>query len=166
VENPQRRAEAGDEVLVVGVGNAMRGDDAAGLEVVRRLRAREPVPGVAVRTLEGEGIGLLDLWEGARAVVLVDSVRSGAVPGTVHRLDAAGEPLPGDLRTSSSTHAVGVAEAIELARALGRLPRRLVLYGVEGERFDAGAALSSPVAAAIDAVVARVLQEASALAGD
>jgi hydrogenase maturation protease len=153
-------------VLVVGIGNAMRGDDAAGLEVVRRLCERESVPGVAVRTLEGEGIGLLDLWEGVRAVVLVDSVRSGAAPGTVRRLDAGAEPLPAELRSSSSTHAVGVAEAIEVARALGRLPRRLVLYGVEGDRFDAGAALSSPVAAAIDAVVARVLEEAATLAGE
>jgi hydrogenase maturation protease len=153
-----------EAVVVVGIGNAMRGDDAAGLEVVGRLRERGPGAGVALRTLEGEGVALLDLWEGACAAVLVDSVRSGAAPGTVRRLDATAEPLPSGLRTSSSTHAVGVADAVELARALGRLPRRLVVYGIEGARFDAGAALSPPVAAVIDAVADRVLRDASALA--
>jgi hydrogenase maturation protease len=132
----------GDEVLVVGVGNALRGDDGAGLEVVRRLRARADSAGVGVRVLEGEGIGLLEAWEGARAVVLVDSVRTNAPPGAIHRIDVTDSPLPAALRSSSSTHAVGVGEAIELARALGRLPSRLVVYRVEGGRFETGAALS------------------------
>jgi hydrogenase maturation protease len=166
VENLQGRTRLRAAVLVVGIGNAMRGDDGAGLEVVRRLREGGPVTGVTVCTLEGEGIGLLDAWEGASAVVLVDTVQSGSAPGTVHRLDAAAKSLPGGLRTSSSTHAVGVADAIELARVLGRLPARLVVYGIEGERFDAGAALSAPVAAVIDDVAGRVMREASALARD
>jgi hydrogenase maturation protease len=151
--------------MVVGVGNALRGDDGAGLEVARRVRERADADGVLVRELEGEGVGLLDLWTGARAVVLVDSVRSGDAPGTVHRVDATGGPLPAGLRASTSTHAVGVAEAIELARALGRLPDRLVVYGIEGGRFDTGAELSPGVAAAIDRVADAVLSEARALAG-
>jgi hydrogenase maturation protease len=145
--------------MVVGVGNALRGDDGAGLEVARRLRERAASAGVAVRELEGEGVGLLDLWEGALAVVIVDTVRSGAAPGTVHRLDATDGPLPAGVRRSSSTHAVGVAEAIELARALGRLPSRVIVYGVEGRDFRAGAALSPAVAASLDGVADAVLRE-------
>ena len=149
-----------DGVLVVGVGNRLRGDDGAGLAVAGRLRER----GVrAVRELEGEGLGLIDLWDGARAVVLVDGVRSGAPPGTLHRLDAGAGPLPAALRSSSSTHAIGGAAAIELARALGRLPGRLVVFGVEGARFDTGAGLSKPVAAAIDAAADAVQDELRAL---
>ncbi|HKH18582.1 MAG TPA: hydrogenase maturation protease [Solirubrobacteraceae bacterium] len=154
----------GDEVLVVGVGNALRGDDGAGLEVVRRLRARAGSAGVGVRLLEGEGIGLLEAWEGARAVVLVDSVRTNARAGAIHRIDVTDSPLPAALRSSSSTHAVGVGEAIELARALGRLPSRLVVYGVEGGRFETGAALSPEVAAVVDGVADAVLREARRLA--
>jgi hydrogenase maturation protease len=148
-----------DAVLVVGVGNVLRGDDGAGPAVARRLRER----GVAARELTGEGVGLVALFEDAPAVVLVDCVRSGAAPGTVHRFDVSDAALPAGLRGSSSTHAVGAAEAIELARVLGRLPARLIVYGIEGARFDAGAPLSDAVARAVDAVVDRVAGELGAV---
>lgn len=156
-------------VVVIGVGNALRRDDGAGVEVARRVRARAEdagVPGdaaIAVLEYEGEPLGLLELWEGARAVVLVDAIRSGAAPGGIHRVDASREPILGLLRGSSSTHAVGVGEAIELARALGRLPARVIVYGVEGACFDAGGRLSAEVGRAVDPLVETVLREARSL---
>jgi hydrogenase maturation protease len=140
---------------VIGVGNDYRSDDAAGLVVARRLRAR----GIEVLEHEGEPVALLEAFAGRDAVVLVDAVRSGAAPGTVVRVDASDRPLPATLRGSSSTHAVGVGEAIELARSLGRLPRRIVVFGLEGERFDAGTSLSAPVEAAVDPLVATIAAE-------
>src|SRR5690348_6539769 len=109
----------------------MRRDDAAGLVVARRLLTAGPPEGVEVLAAEGEPIGLLDRFAGRDAVVLVDAMRSGAAPGTVRRVDASGGPLPAWLRGSASTHAVALAETIELARALGRLPPRVVVYAVE-----------------------------------
>ena len=133
--------------MVIGVGNAARGDDAAGLMVARRLGGLEH---------EGDPVALLDVWRNVDLAVLIDAVSSGAAPGTVHRVDATAAPLPARLRSSSSTHAVGLAEAIELGRTLGRFPGRLIVYGIEGERFDAGAELTPAVAAAIEAVVVAV----------
>jgi hydrogenase maturation protease len=135
-------------VVVIGVGNAARGDDAAGLVVARRVGGREH---------EGDPLALLEAWEGAATAVVIDAVRSGAVPGTVHRFEAGDAALPARLRSSTSTHAVGLAEAIELARALDRLPPRLIVYGIEGERFTAGAELSPAVAAAVEVVAAAVV---------
>jgi hydrogenase maturation protease len=141
---------------VIGVGNAYRGDDAAGLAVARLLRER----GVEALDQEGEPVALVELLAGHGAVVLIDAVRSGASPGTVHRVDASTEPLPQELRGSTSTHAIGLGETIELARVLGRLPPRVLVYGVEGERFDAGEQLSPAVRAAIgplaDAIAAEL----------
>ncbi len=147
-------------VLVIGIGNALRGDDAAGLEVVRRVSDE---PRIACAAHDGEAIELLERWRDARAVVLVDTVRSGAPAGTVHRLDASTEPLPARLRRASS-HTIGIGEAIELARTLGRLPERVIVYGVEGARFAAGAQLSPEVARVIDAVAESVAREARSLA--
>lgn len=161
-------------VVVIGVGNALRRDDGAGLEVARRLRAaieRRPRAhaavedthadaAIAVLEYEGEPLGLLELWQGARATVLVDAIHSGAAPGTIHRVDASREPIPAPLRGSSSTHAVGVGEAIELARTLRRLPARVIVYGVEGACFNAGDGLSEDVAGVIDSLAERVLSEA------
>jgi hydrogenase maturation protease len=82
----------------------------------------------------------------------VDSASSpDTPPGTIHRFDALARALPTGLL--SSTHAFGVAEAIELARALGRLPASLTVYAIEGARFEVGQDLSPEVAAAIGRLV-------------
>ena len=144
---------------MVGVGNDLRCDDAAGPEAVRRLREQR---GVHVRVHHGEPVGLLELWRDAGAVVLVDTVRSGAPAGTIHRIDASTEPIPSPLRRTSS-HTIGLAEAIELGRTLGQLPERVVVYGIEGIRFEAGTEMSEPVSAAIDPLADAVWREAHAL---
>lgn len=144
--------------LVIAYGNPLRGDDAAGLAVARLLRDQQPA-GVRVIEHTGEAIDLLDLWADATLVILVDAASTGAPPGTIHHLDATVDPLPAGFRATSS-HALGPAEAIELARALGRLPARLIVYAIEGERFELGTALSPAVAPAVAATVARVLEEA------
>jgi hydrogenase maturation protease len=123
----------------------------------RRIRERAPA-GVEIRELEGEPVSLVDAWEGADHVFVLDAVRSGSPPGTVHRIDASTGPIPATL-SAASTHTLGVGEAIELARALGRLPARLVLYGIEAERIAAGAELTPAVAGAVDDAVGRVLAE-------
>ena len=143
--------------LVLGIGNPWQGDDAAGLVAAERIRERVR-QAVEVKLLEGEPVSLVDAWDGADEVLLVDAVRSGAPPGFVHRIDASAGPLPATL-TAASTHTLGVGEAIELARALGRLPRRVVLYGIEAERIAAGAELTPAVARAVDDVVERILAE-------
>jgi hydrogenase maturation protease len=110
-----------------------------------------------VRAFEGEPIGLVDAWAGAGEVILVDAVASSAPAGTVHRMDLRAAPLPTAL-AAPSTHAFGLGETIELARALDRLPPRLTLYGIEGEAFAAGEGLSPAVHAAVGDV-ARAVRE-------
>jgi hydrogenase maturation protease len=143
--------------VVIGVGNAFRGDDAVGLAVAERLRGRVPA-GVEVVPCELEPSRLIEAWEGAASALVVDAVDSGAEPGTLTRFDASADAVPARA-FRSSTHAFGVVEAIELARALGRLPRRVVIYGVEGGEFAAGAGLTPPVDAAVELVAAAVLSE-------
>jgi hydrogenase maturation protease len=151
-------------VLVIGVGNELRGDDGAGVAVARRLRDDGSAAGIDVEEEQDDSTALIERWRGRGAVVLVDAVVSGATPGAIRRFDVSSTPLPSRLRSSSSTHAVGLDQAVELARALGCLPARVVIYIVEGHHFEARAGLSPEVAAAIPAVADRVLGEARALA--
>jgi hydrogenase maturation protease len=144
-------------VVVVGVGNAYRGDDGAGLAVAESVRGRLPA-GVEVVTCEQEASRVIDAIEGREAAVLVDASSSGAPPGTIHRFDASTNGVPAR-SFRSSTHAFGVGEAVELARALGKLPGIVVVYGVEGETFAAGEGLSASVAAAIEPAAEAVLGE-------
>jgi hydrogenase maturation protease len=134
-------------VILIGVGNGWRGDDGAGLAVARRVRELAPTA-VEVREVEGDATALVDAWSGAEHVVVVDAAESGAAPGSIQRFDARAQPLPvRSLR--SSTHAFGVADAVELARALGRLPDRLDVYAIEGASFAAGEHLSLAVERAV-----------------
>jgi hydrogenase maturation protease len=86
-------------------------------------------------------------------VVLIDAVTSGGKPGSVIEIDASTSILPAGM--CHSTHALGPAEAVELARALGKLPAKATL-GIEGRNYSLGAGLSKEVEAAVTAVVKRL----------
>lgn len=146
--------------ILIGLGNELRGDDAAGLLVARA--AREATRGgVDVVEAGGEPIDLLGTWEQADAVVVVDAVVSGAEPGAIERIDAVAGPLPAPF-AAPSTHALGLAEAVELARALERLPHRLIVFGIEGSAFTTGAEPTPAVRAAVPPVARAALAELTA----
>jgi hydrogenase maturation protease len=145
-------------VLVIGIGNASRGDDAVGLAVARRVRDRlAGVDGVSVVECAGDAASLVSLWSASPVVLVIDAVRSGDLPGRIHRVDLVASRRPVILRGTSS-HAFGLGEAIELARALGGLPPRLVLYGIEAGETGLGAPLSPGVAVASALVTRRVVR--------
>jgi hydrogenase maturation protease len=150
--------------LVVGIGNPDRGDDGIGLLIVRQL-VGYVAPDVTVIERSGDALALIDDWAGHDAVILVDAAASGAAPGSIHRIDLLQDELAADL-SLSSTHAFGVVDAIGLARALDKLPDRLIAYAVEGADFNPGASVSPEVAAAISAVVGRIAAELHQLQSD
>jgi hydrogenase maturation protease len=143
--------------LIIGVGNVLRRDDGVGPAVAQRLALKLP-PSVAVLEHSGEGASLMEAWQGFERVVIVDAASSGAAPGAVHRFEAHREALPSDLLHYSS-HLFGVAEAVEMARALGRLPSALIVYAIDGAVFDHGEGLSDAVEGAIGKVLDRILEE-------
>jgi hydrogenase maturation protease len=151
--------------LVVGLGSPDRGDDGVGPAVARAVATR--LPEVAVVDHE-DPTELLDLWSGHDPVVVVDAVRSGAVAGTVHWVETGQAARPVSTRAwdhsgHGSSHALGLGEMVELGRALGRLPTRLVVVGVEAECFDHGTPLTPRVAAAVPDAADQVCGAVSAV---
>jgi len=144
-------------VLILGIGNADCGDDAVGRIVARRLK-RHRLDQCTVSEQNGDGSMLMETWKDHETVILVDAVSSGAPPGTIHRLEAHARPVPVAF-FRCSTHAFGVGEAIELARAMNRLPSRLIMYGIEGKQFGIGTDLSTEIEAAAQEVMERVIQD-------
>lgn len=157
----------GARVVVAGLGSEHRRDDGSG-------------PIVATRAVEATGtatdvgplsdpLDLLGRWDGADLAIVVDAVRSGAEPGTVHVVDLdargaptgpgtprSGDPDAGDAVALTSTHGIGLAGALRLARITGHAPRRVVVVGIEGEDFGMGCGLSQAVEAAVPRAVRRV----------
>jgi len=143
---------------VIGVGNEWRGDDAAGLLVVRRLQAAAP-PGVEIFESLGTTGEVQDAWKDAAGVIVVDAVAASGPPGAIYRFDAHGAGMPVKLSRSPSSHGWGVAEALALGRLFQELPPWLIIYGIEGENFDPGREVSPAVAAAIPELVRRIQRE-------
>ncbi|MBT9544064.1 MAG: hydrogenase maturation protease [Candidatus Sericytochromatia bacterium] len=141
-------------LLVLGIGNGFRKDDGLGPAIIKLLQ-RSDLQGVELQTQSGEGSSLMAAWQGHEQVVLVDAVCSGALPGTVFELEASEQVIPSRF-FHYSTHAFSVAEAIEMAKALGELPQALTLFGIEGADFGSGTGLSPIVTAALPELLLRI----------
>jgi len=137
--------------LIVGIGNPFRHDDGVGPWVAQRL-ARA---GLETTEHAGDGTGLLDLFLTRPSLILIDATRSRQPPWTYVCLDAGVAPVQADL-FHYSTHRFGLAEAVETARTLGLLPRRLIIHGIEGQSFGQGQGLSEVVETAAEALVDRL----------
>jgi len=150
-------------VVVIGVGNEFRRDDGIGPEVVSRLRRQAP-DGVRLLVSDGDPTRMIEAWTGASLAVVVDVVLADSpVAGRLHRIvvdqadDASTHPV--------SSHGLGLGESVALARALGRMPERLIVHAVEAADVRQGVGLSPAVAAAADALTAAVLQDLPADSG-
>jgi len=147
--------------VIIGCGNVDRGDDAAGPLVARRLRALaaeslgRQAADFEIMEQTGESFSLMDCWTACDAVILVDATAPTGTPGQVQVWNARADQLPEDI-FPCSTHAFGVREAVELARAMNALPQTLLIYGVEAKQFVSGAPPSPEVERAV-AFVAKEL---------
>ncbi len=139
-------------MVIIGVGNPWRGDDAAGPAVIDRLRDRVG-SGVALIESEGEPSRLLDSFALADRVILIDAIRTGAELGTVHHFN--GSELPDDLGTGRSTHLVDLVDTIALGKVLGRLTGTLEFIGIEGASYEPG----TPMCPEVEAAVARTAEQ-------
>jgi hydrogenase maturation protease len=146
-----------NRALVIGVGNEFRNDDGVGLMVGCRLKELN-LEGVEVLCLTGEGADLLRTWRNHDTVFLVDAVVSRSSVGTVHRIDLQKQTVPSEF-SGPSSHALGIAESVELARVLGTLPSQCVFFGIEVENVGMGTKVSRRVAEAADAVAGLILRE-------
>jgi hydrogenase maturation protease len=144
-------------ILVAGVGNIFLGDDAFGIEVVRSL-AKRPLPeGVSVKDFGIRGFdlayALLDPWD---AVVFVDALPRGEVPGTLYMLEpdvaAMGNPASPDM--AMNPHGMDPVRVLNLAASMGTIAARVLIVGCEprdfGDELEGRMGLSAPVQGAVD----------------
>jgi len=143
--------ESALSVVVIGVGNLDRADDGVGILVAREVERRA---GRSVRVVEerGEVSRLMEAWEGADVAFLVDAMVSNREAGAIHVFEAHEHRMKADV-FCCSTHAMGLLEAMELSRALAQFPGQMIVCGVEGKRFEAGATMSPEVERAIPELV-------------
>lgn len=145
-------------VLVLGIGNVLMMDDSAGVRVVEELEKRYCFP-EGVELLDGgtSGIELLSYIGDRDNLIIIDALKSGLPPGTVVRVE--GEDVPARFMTRISPHQLGLSDVLAAATISGRLPRNLVLFGVEPQIVSLGLGLSKEVRASLDKLVGTVIEE-------
>ena len=147
-----QRAQRCDGIVVVGVGNDFRHDDAAGLIAARRLRDS----GIPAEEHQGDFATLIERWKDAGTLILIDAIAPGRLPGAMYRLNASTSRLNRQL-FNTSTHSFGLADTIELSRTLGTLPPNVFVFGIVAKNLAVGVGLSPEVEANLPELVKEVL---------
>ena len=145
-------------ILVLGLGNTIMSDDGFGVRAVESLSSRYRFQG-DVRLLDGGtlGLDLLPHLEGVERLLIIDALEMKAAPGTVFRL--AGEEVPRAFASKLSVHQMGVQDLLAVAEMMGHLPKELVVWGVQPENIELGTELTPTVTAALEPVLAGVVEE-------
>jgi hydrogenase maturation protease len=146
------------KTLILGVGNLLLSDEGVGLRVVERLATSYDLP-EGVRILDGGtlGLDLLYYLEGVENLLIVDAVEMGKEPGTLLRLE--GDEVPSFLSIKMSPHQIGIPDMLFAARLKDLYPPNVVLWGVQPAVLDTGLELSPPVAAQVNALVDKVVEQ-------
>jgi hydrogenase maturation protease len=149
-------------ILVLGMGNTLLMDDGVGPWMVEELRGRGDFPAGEVEFVDGGtlGLALLGRLVGRRAVVILDAVRLGGAPGTVHRLTQ--DQVLGSGSRSATAHEGNVGELLRTAMVLEELPPSVTLIGVEAKRLESGFGLSAPVRRALPRALEAALEAITA----
>lgn len=149
-------------IKIVGVGNPFRRDDCAGIVAARILKTRNLIDLEIVES-NAEPATLMTVWSGVDTVIVLDAAAPAGRPGHISRVVVGQDVLPAE-SPLSSTHAFGLAKAIELAEVLGELPPTMIIFAIEGADFDHGEGLSESVQKALPTFVDQVVGEVANLA--
>jgi hydrogenase maturation protease len=150
------------KVLLLGIGNEIRGDDGLGLHVARRAAELLPAdlaPSVDVDEACTGGFELVDYLRGYERVVIADAIQTaGGEPGAVYRLDAAAFRPTAHLGHSHGVNLAGALAVLERLE-LGA-PAEVVVVAVEAARLNEFTEEMTPaVAAAVEEAAAAVVAE-------
>jgi len=151
-----------NRIILIGLGNQFRGDDGVGLYIARMVS--EQLPEI-IEVIDGvpDGYALLDSWDNSSRVYIFDCAVSGKTPGTIFRFDALNKEIPTDYFDGFSTHSISLVDALKMARVMNRLPRSIIVYGIEGKEYSAGDRLSPEVRQSADKLADVVIREIKSL---
>ena len=129
----------GDRRVIVGIGNPSRGDDGVGRKLVKLIKGKLDAEAIE---LDGEVSELIEILASSEIALIIDAVQHESRVGTLSCFDVHSGKLPAE-QFRGSTHALGLEDALELARSLGSLPRRCMVLGISASNFNHGEGLSS-----------------------
>jgi hydrogenase maturation protease len=145
-------------ILVLGIGNLLLQDEGAGVRAVEEFERKYDIP-EGVELLDGgtSGIELLQYIQGKDCLILLDVVKSGNPPGTCIKLE--GEKVPALFQKRISPHQLGLSDLLATAHLIDRMPKRVVLFGIEPKSIETGLEMSEEVGGTIGRLADMVALE-------
>lgn len=147
-----------DELLILGVGNPLLGDDGAGIRAVELLQQQNLPDYIQIQEIGTPGWGLGAWLEGRSSVILIDAVQMGLAPGTWRRIDLDEVQLLME-EPAFSLHQPDLACGLALAQELNILPGKLTLYGIEPADLEPGSPISPSVNANLPRLVESIVED-------
>lgn len=140
-----------NKFLILGIGNKFRSDDGAGIFAAEKVKELG-IDKFEVKIVDGEGTDIMEAWKGYENVIIIDAVQKNKCAGKIHEVNANEQVLKSDFFNYSS-HAFGLAEAINVAKVIHKLPKFLIVYGIEGDHFQFDTKLTTKVEKAVNKTV-------------
>ena len=154
-----------EDVVLIGIGQSLRGDDAAGLHAVRDWSSKYARlnPQIRIEIAEVPGLGLLNLMIGYRYALLVDAVMSGKPAGTIHRIQDS--KVNAFSAGTQSAHGWGLPETLAMGKSLypTSMPDKTLILGIEIVSPGMGESISPEVARALPELVSVIEAEIQCL---
>jgi hydrogenase maturation protease len=146
-----------NKFLILGIGNKFRSDDGAGVVAAEKIK-KFGIEKFDVKIVDGEGTEIIETWKGYDNVIIIDAVQENGSAGKIHEINANEDALESDFFNYSS-HAFGLAEAINVSRVMNKLPKFLIVYGIEGEHFQFDTKLTSKIEKAVNKIAAMIKEK-------
>lgn len=146
------------KIIVVGVGNLILGDEGIGIHLVGELKKRSFPKNVEIHESGTSSFTFLNIAEGASHIIVLDAVRMGKRPGTIHKIDLVLTENSQSPPKLLSLHQLDLIATLEMAKGVWRLPEKITVIGIEPKSFSVGAKLSKPIAEAIPKAISEVMK--------
>jgi len=143
-----------DKFLILGIGNKFRSDDGAGVAAAEKIE-KFGMDKFDVKIADGEGTEIMEAWKGYDNVIIIDAVQKNKCAGKIHEINANDKVLESDFFNYSS-HAFGLAEAINVSKVMNKLPKFLIVYGIEGEHFQFDTKLTPKIEKSVDKIAEMI----------
>lgn len=146
-----------NKFLILGIGNKFRSDDGAGVAAAEKIR-KFGVEKFDVKIIDGEGTNIMETWKGYENVIIIDAVQKKGRAGKIYEINANTDELESDFFNYSS-HAFGLAEAVNVSRVMNKLPKLLIVYGIEGQHFNFDTKLSGKIEKSVNKIAVMIKEK-------
>jgi hydrogenase maturation protease len=148
-----------EKIAIVGVGNLLLGDEGFGVHVINKLKDCRLPENVKVYECGTGALSLLNVLEGFEKAIILDAVKLGGKPGTVYSFKLDEDELNDGLMKILSLHELNFAIAIKIGKKAYKLPKEIIVIGVEPKAIKPSLHLTSEVKKSVSKVIHLILKE-------